>query len=97
MNDTKIQSLLDWNVRGLTYPHCCSVVDAIVAYTLCHIGCLHDTKLQSVEYFIVTYTGGHNLEGFSQRLPIGTKGGILLRCIDNKFANDHLKMWCSIF
>ena len=69
---------LSWNVRGLNCPDRRATVKATIEGTSCHLACLQETKLSSIDMFIAASTGGNRLRGFAQRPAEGTRGGILL-------------------
>ena len=69
---------LCWNPRGLNCPNRRDVVSDLVASTSCHIVCLQETKLQSVDSAMALHLGGYRLRNFAQKPADGTKGGILI-------------------
>lgn len=71
-------SILCWNVRGLNCPDRRAAVHQTIASSSCHLVCIQESKLQTVDPFIAAYLGGQRLKNFAQRLADGTKGGILL-------------------
>jgi len=79
-------AVLSWNVRGLNLPARRDTIHETVASTLCHIACLQETKLSSMDQFTASYLGGHRLNKFIHKPATGmsgTRGGILLLWNDN--------------
>ena len=74
-------SILCWNVRGLNLQARRDAVRVMISTTTCHLACLQETKLSTVDRSIVTALGGPKLNKFSFKPAegiSGTRGGILL-------------------
>lgn len=71
-------SILCWNVRGLNCPDRRAAVHETIAASFCHLVCIQESKLQTIDPTVATYLGGQRLKNFAQRPADGTKGGILL-------------------
>ena len=71
-------TILNWNVRGLNCPDRRTIVHETIASTPCHIVCLQESKMDSVDAFTAAHIGDHRLKSFSQHPADGTRGGILL-------------------
>lgn len=71
-------NVLSWNIRGLNDPAHRSTVNEMIVASLCHLVCLQEMKLDSVDRFTTAFLGGNRLNG--------TRGGILLLwdnlCVD---------------
>lgn len=74
---------LSWNVRGLNCPDRRATVSATIAGSSCHLVCLQETKLSSIDSFIAASLGGNRLRNFAQRPASGTRGGILMLWDEN--------------
>ena len=70
--------MLIWNVRGLNDPDRHTAVNETPAASSCHIACLQESKLQSIDAATAAFVGGYRLKGFAQRPAAGTRGGILV-------------------
>ncbi|KAJ1262053.1 hypothetical protein BS78_09G078000, partial [Paspalum vaginatum] len=78
--------LLCRNVRELNLPARRDVMHETIAATVCHIVCLRETKLSSIDAPTASYLGGHRLTSFAHKPAgglSGTRGGILLLWNDN--------------
>ena len=75
--------IISWNVRGLNTPARCITVHDMLSSTFCHLACLQETKLHSVDGTLAAYLGGYKLNNFIFKPALGTKGGILLLWSDN--------------
>jgi exonuclease III len=85
MTASKI-NILCWNVRGLNRPARRDAIHELLAATLCHVACLQETKLNTIDQFTASYLGGHRLKNFAYKPaggPSETRGGILLLWNDN--------------
>ena len=69
---------LSWNVRGLNCPNRRAAVKATISDTTCHLVCLQETKLSTVDRYIAASLGGNKLQSFAHRPASGTRGGILM-------------------
>ena len=69
---------LCWNVRGLNSAKRCLAVHEMIASTTCHIACLQETKLQSLDSTLARFLGAYKLNQFTFKPAQGTKGGILI-------------------
>ena len=74
---------LSWNVRGLNCPDRRATVKATISDTTCHLVCLQETKLSTVDRYIAASLGGNKLQSFAHRPATGTRGGILMLWDDN--------------
>jgi hypothetical protein len=75
--------IISWNVRGLNTPARCITVHDMLSSTFCHLACLQEKKLHSVDGTLAAYLGGYKLNNFIFKPAVGTKGGILLLWSDN--------------
>ncbi|KAG2632190.1 hypothetical protein PVAP13_2NG068846, partial [Panicum virgatum] len=75
--------IISWNVRGLNTPARCITVHDMLSSTFCHLACLQEIKLHSVDGTLAAYLGGYKLNNFIFKPAVGTKGGILLLWSDN--------------
>ena len=66
-------NMLCWNVRGLNCPDRRATVKATIEGSSCHLICLQETKLSSVNMFTAASIGGFRFRGFAQRPAIGTR------------------------
>ncbi|KAE8788778.1 hypothetical protein D1007_37142 [Hordeum vulgare] len=72
-----------WNVRGLNCSDCRASVKTTFSNTSCHLVCLEETKLSTIDNFIVASIGGNRFRNFAQHPTSGTRGRILLLWDDN--------------
>lgn len=77
-------SILSWNVRGLNVVASCLNVHNSLATTACHIACLQETKLQTVDSHLANFLGAYRLNRHSFKPAVGTKGGILVLWNDSE-------------
>jgi hypothetical protein len=61
-------SILCWNVRGLNLQARRDAVRVMISTTTCHLACLQETKLSTVDRSIVMALGGPKLNKFSLNL-----------------------------
>jgi exonuclease III len=66
--------ILCWNVRGLNRQDRKDVVHQTLAATWCHIACLQESKLSSLDQHVVAYLGGFRLRGFVFKPATGVLG-----------------------
>lgn len=71
-------NILCWNVRGLNNQARISLVQQTLLSTTCHLVCLQETKLTTVDQNLAFSLGGFNLRNFAHNPAEGTRGGILL-------------------
>ena len=71
-------AILCWNVRGLNCPDRQSVVHETIVASSCHLVCIQESKLQTIDSHVAAYLGGYRLKNFTHRPADGTRGGILL-------------------
>jgi hypothetical protein len=70
----------------LNRPASRDAVHELLAATLCHVACLQETKLNTIDQFTASYLGWHRLNNFAYKPAgglSGTRGGILLLWNDN--------------
>lgn len=72
-------------MRGLNAPARCLTVRETIAATPCHLICLQETKLQSIDATFANLIGGPRLSNFTYQAASGTKGGIMLLWDDRVF------------
>jgi exonuclease III len=77
MNNHNVD-IMSWNVRGLNSGARCLAVHEMRADNICHIACLQETKLQSIDSALASFLGAYRLNNFAYKPAVGTKGGILL-------------------
>lgn len=70
--------IISWNVKGLNAAARCLTVHETLAANPCHIACLHETKLHSIDTSLASFLGAYRLDKFSYKPATGTRGGILL-------------------
>lgn len=58
-------SILCWNVRGLNCPDRRSAIRELISVTPCHIVCLQETELETIDPLTVTHIGGQRLSSFA--------------------------------
>ena len=78
-------TILNWNVRGLNCPDRRTTVHETIASTPCHIVCLQESKMESVDDYTAAHIGGHRLKSFAQRPAVCTSGGGVLVRDDEVF------------
>jgi len=83
---------LCWNVRGLNSAKRCLAVHEMIASTSCHIACLQETKLQSLDGTLARFLGAYRLNQFTYKLAHGTKGGILVLWNDNALDLQNIQI-----
>ena len=70
--------ILCWNVRGLNNPAKRKVVREFFASLRVNVVCLQETKLDTVDQFLVLQCIGPSFDSFSYLPAVETRGGILL-------------------
>lgn len=84
--------ILCWNVRGHNSEARRSTVQQVLASSSCHIVCLQETKMSSIDEWLTLDVGGFRLRSFTF-LPVGgisgTRGGILIL-----WNNDVVNLDC---
>lgn len=70
--------ILCWNVRGLNNAARCLTVHEVIKATPCHLVCIQETKLHSIDLSLPTFLGGYKFDCFAYKPAQGTRGGILL-------------------
>jgi len=81
--------ILCWNVRGLNRQDRKDVVHQIVAATRCHIACLQESKLSSLDQQTAAYMGGFRLRSFVFKPAtgvLGTRDGIVVLWNDDSIT-----------
>ncbi|KAG2539779.1 hypothetical protein PVAP13_9NG494314 [Panicum virgatum] len=81
-----------WNVRGLNSAKRCLAVHEMIASTSCHITCLQETKLQSLDSTLARFLGAYRLNQFTYKPAHGTKGGILALWNDNALDLQNIQI-----
>lgn len=77
-------AILNWNVRGLNNPVKRRVVQNFVTDLKCNLVCLQETKINDITRTLVLETLGQRFANNFISLPaIGTRGGILIACMDD--------------
>ncbi|KAJ1269918.1 hypothetical protein BS78_06G014600 [Paspalum vaginatum] len=73
--------ILCWNVHGLNSLARRSTVQEMISASSCHLACLQESKLSTVDQFLAASLGSARLDSFNFK-PAGgicrTRGGILL-------------------
>jgi exonuclease III len=70
--------MLSWNVRGLNASTRCLAVHEMVAATPCHLLCLQETKLNTIDQPLANFLGAYRLNRFAFKPATRTRGGVLL-------------------
>ena len=83
---------LCWNVRGLNSAKRCLAVHEMIASTSCHIACLQETKLQSLDSTLARFLGAYKLNQFTFKPAQGTKGGILILWNDSTLDLQNIQI-----
>ena len=85
-------AILCWNVRGLNCPDRQATVHETIAASSCHLVCIQESKLQTIDAHVAAYLGGHRLKNFAHRPADGTKGGILLLWDDSAVTISNIQI-----
>jgi exonuclease III len=73
--------MFNWNVRGLNGGARRQVVKDLVSDHRAQIVCLQETKLQTVNDFIISETmGAQFVGGYAVLLAEGLSGGVIIAC-----------------
>lgn len=81
-----------WNVRGLNNPAKRKVVREFLASFKINLVCLQETKLETVDQFIVMQCLGPSLDGFAYLPAVETRGGILLAWDTTSLSIDCIQL-----
>jgi hypothetical protein len=84
--------ILTWNVRGLNNAARCLAVHETLAATPCHIACLQETKLHSIDAALDAFLGAYKLSSFAFKPANGTRGGIMLLWNDLKLSMSNISV-----
>jgi exonuclease III len=84
--------MLSGNVRVLNAPARCLAVHEMVAATLCHLLCLQETKLNTIDQPLANFFGAYRLNRFTFKPATGTRGGILLLWNDSAVDITNVRL-----
>jgi hypothetical protein len=89
-------SILSWNVRGLNQQACHDAVRELISATTCHLVCLQETKLSTIDRFTTGALGGPKLNNFRFKHAEGnseTQGGTLLLWDSDVLDLSNVTVW----